>query len=497
MMVQTYFEDPKKLRLWLGTLQASKDNRKPQMFPWLNHHTVAAVCLAELYDGLSTGTLWLYRGELWQYDGKAYVKTSTPRVAQDVIHWLNENGDPRPTADRAAKIVDAMMSWVDIGRHNGHKLKSLPNMPFWLTGDSTQYLHFQNGLVNLDKLLNTGDAAVEPHDPTYFSAKGFPYGYNPSAECPLWDDHLNLIFEGDLDRVALLQEWFGYCLVPDNRFQKALFMEGDGGNGKTVCEKVLIHLVGPARVSTVGLADLGKEFSLMLTPGKLVNICGDLGKVGKDAEVVFKQITGGEHIQMGRKFLSPLQIALDMRFLVSMNNLPSLKDRSNALWRRIIIVPFNVAIPDEIRKPVYTEDGSPDWPFRPELPGIFNWALKGLRRLYANRKFTEPVVCRMAHDEWVGDSDPIRRFLNVHYELDPDGTVPKDAMRARYLAATGHPINVVAFGKRVKHHFRRITDTRITVNDARITAWRGIRIKPHIEKQWAEDDAPPPQRRLT
>ena len=58
--------------------------------------------------------------------------------------------------------------------------------------------------------------------------------FDPDADCLRWSAFLERNLEGDQERIALLQEWYGLCLTRDTNRQKFLVMEGEGANGKSV-----------------------------------------------------------------------------------------------------------------------------------------------------------------------------------------------------------------------------------------------------------------------
>ena len=76
-------------------------------------------------------------------------------------------------------------------------------------------------------------ADVEPHTPDWFSCVKLPVTYDQAAVC---DQRMKTLFvniEGDMERIAILQEFTGYLLWPQLTFEKYLTLLGDGGNGKS------------------------------------------------------------------------------------------------------------------------------------------------------------------------------------------------------------------------------------------------------------------------
>ena len=47
-----------------------------------------------------------------------------------------------------------------------------------------------------------------------------------------------------------------------------------------------------------------------------------------------------------------------------------------------------------------------------ELPGVFNWVLKGLRRLLKNCRFTESEIAQQQIDEYKLESDSVSMFIS-------------------------------------------------------------------------------------
>ena len=109
-----------------------------------------------------------------------------------------------------------------------------------------QDLHFinlRNGMID----LRTMD--LEPHHPSYYSTVQVPVKYNPDAKCPQFKRFLESVFDGDQERINLVQEIMGYVLTKERRLQKAFIFYGVGANGKSVLAEVIRHIAGPDNVS--------------------------------------------------------------------------------------------------------------------------------------------------------------------------------------------------------------------------------------------------------
>jgi len=68
--------------------------------------------------------------------------------------------------------------------------------------------------------------------------------------------------------------------------------------------------------------------------------------------------------------------------MISTNQLPQFADKSMGIWRRMLFAPFEKTYPPQMRNPHLLNR------LEVELPGIFNWAYRGMRMLGQARRDT-------------------------------------------------------------------------------------------------------------
>ena len=271
-------------------------------------------------------------------------------------------------------------------------------LPLWVPDEQdgkvepSPYISFRNGLVDRSQLLEAenGELEVHVHDPRHFSQVVLPYDYDLEAKCPVWLQTLQEVFpqhaEGDR-RIAVLQEFMGYTLMQhDTTFEKFLILHGQGANGKSTILKVWEALLGTDNVSHVALDAIGSQFGMFDMLGKLANIAADMNRMDRVQEGVLKSLTSGERMQFDRKHREPITASPTARLVFATNNLPPITDRSEGVWRRMIAMPFYQKFDGASRDRQRAER------LLEELPGIFNWAMEGARRLYAQERFSECTV---------------------------------------------------------------------------------------------------------
>lgn len=348
--------------------------------------------------------------------------------------------------------------------------------------DRRNYVVFKNGMLNIDKIEKNDDSAeLIPPDPNYFNLFALPYEYDAGAGCENFQRFLRHVLEIDPEtdepihrgdrRREVLQEFFGYCLLPDARFHKFLLMVGEGANGKSVVQRLLTKMLGENNVSHIELGQFKAEFALQPLLGKAANICGDLDQLQSLEEGVLKRLTGEDNLTVNRKGLPHVTMQPNMKFVFACNSLPRFRDRSNGLWRRLIAMPFNVTIKSE------EQDAMLATKLEAELPGILNWAITGLQRLLQNGGFTKCEKCSAESQQHQIECDPFQQFWDECVVMDKESQTTKGDLYERYqewCRVNGRkPVGSSEVGKFVPK--RGVTEGRETTGK-RTRFWVGIKL---------------------
>src|SRR5262249_25697470 len=154
----------------------------------------------------------------------------------------NRIAQQRATADNnklpvVERITKGLIGNVDQALASITIWRSIVEPPALFGGDGWQrgdIIAMSNGLLDVDALFAGKPDVLLPHTPRWFSMNCLPYPFKADAGCPHWRAFLAHNLEGDDERIALLQEWFGYCLMTDTSLQKFLMLVGEGANGKSV-----------------------------------------------------------------------------------------------------------------------------------------------------------------------------------------------------------------------------------------------------------------------
>src|SRR5258708_15698495 len=274
-----------------------------------------------------------------------------------------------------------------------------------------QHLNFPQGE------LDVATKELREHHPDYYSTNRIPYNYNCNAICPLWEKSLLDIFEGSIDKVNTLQEFFGYCLTKDTRKEKALLLLGESRTGKSTILQGLRHIVGDDNCSFVALKYISHPQYTPMLINKLINIDTEVSGNALDFERDFKTITSGEPVNCNQKFVETFKFNPFCKMVMSANVFPRITDHSSAFYKRLIIIPCdrvfeeneqNINLKDELLK---------------ELSGILNWAIDGLHRLNERGRFEQKDFMKDAVNDLREESNPVETFFKDHIITDVSGGI--------------------------------------------------------------------------
>ena len=338
-------------------------------------------------------------------------------------------------------------------------------------------------------VLDTASGAMAPHDPDTVFTWRLPVDHVPGAACPVFEAFLGRVMP-DPKRRELLVDLMGYCLWRRNPFQSFFVNVGDGANGKTTWLRVLEELLGPDARAAESLQDLSSHrFAAAELEGKLANLCDDLPYDRPLAATgVLKVLTGEGELTGERKFQPKFKFRFDGKLIANANRTPEVRDDTYAFWRRLVVVPWEVTIPQGDRDPHLVDK------LRAELPGILNLALLGLARCRNRNEFDPDGVFEGSKEEWRSRADTIRAELLEDFEPSPDGFVPNGDLYKWHVDRSRledrEPLGDRAFGVRITRTFPLSRPERQIVAGRHVWGRPGIRrrdVRPVLDEDARAD----------
>jgi P4 family phage/plasmid primase-like protien len=324
-----------------------------------------------------------------------------------------------------------------------------------------------NVIVYTTAELKDGKKFTLDHSPEFFSLNILPYRYDEKADCPRWMEFLDEITCGDKELQTLLCQWAGYLLRNDLNEQKFLLCFGSGANGKGVFFRIMESMLGDDNCSHVPLNQFSNSFALGSTLGKKLNSTSESSEeVCKFAESLLKSYVAGDRMDFARKFKEPVRALPTAKVMLATNELPRFSDPSCGIWRRMLLVPFNVTIaPEKQDKQLVSKLSA-------ELSGIFNWAMKGIELLKEHQGFIVPDICAKAIKSYRRTADPTRIFLEENF-ISSQNCASEPVQKVynayrKWCENNGYnALNISQLGQRVQAVFPMVKKNRITKNNVR------------------------------
>lgn len=317
-----------------------------------------------------------------------------------------------------------------------------------------KYIAFKNGIYNLATGL------LEGFSPDIVVTNQIPWDYREDVKSELAEKTLMKIACGKDAIVKLLEECIGYCFYRRNQLGKAFFLTGGGSNGKSTFLDVMNNLLGSQNISSLDIAQLEERFSVAEIAGKLANIGDDISDEFLQGRAVstFKKIVTGDRIKAEKKGENPFMFNPYAKMFFSANDIPRSRDRTGAVLRRMVIIPFNAKFTKE------DKDYDPYLKYKLEESDVMEYLIKvgieGLKRVIENRGFTESSEVRSALDEYERDNNPILVFFDEMSESDIENQLTS-SVYSRYkvfcVENSATPMSKTSFSREVRRRYSMVT----------------------------------------
>lgn len=317
-----------------------------------------------------------------------------------------------------------------------------------LATDDARYIGFANGIYDI--VTDT----MQPFTPSIVIMNKIPWNYEPGAYNELTDLTLNKIACQDSAIRALLEECIGYCFYRRNELGKAFILTGEKSNGKSTFLDLVKSLLGEQNTSALDLKELGDRFSTSMMFGKLANIGDDIGDdfLQGNQVAVFKKVVTGNRIKAERKGQDPFEFNPYLKLLFSANDIPRMKDKTGAVLRRLVIIPFNAVFSDK------DADYDPFIKYKlieqSSMEYMIRIGLEGLKRVLKDQKFTPSEKVEKELQDFREENNPILAFIKdqelqcLNIENEPTNEVYK---RYQVFCANNAmtPMSNIVFSKQI------------------------------------------------
>lgn len=317
-------------------------------------------------------------------------------------------------------------------------------------------INLQNGSFNFHQ---DGYYEFNAPTPSLFYTHKLPFSYDPDAKCPTWIKTLIDYFDDEnAPQALILQEFFGYCLTYDRRFEKLLVLFGVTGGGKNTLMTVLRSLI-PTEISTMKMLCSVKDNEFIVDK-KLIIVNESLGKFQDSTVNTLKKLASSDPEQIRPLYGPAFTLDQVPKIALTFNEAPATMKIDEALKARMLTIKLVKRFRNTKNSDVHLADR-----LSKELPGILNWALRGYSRLYKKGSFTNYV--RDTNELYANANEELQDlacFLKLSREESLQWSPM--ALYDRYILKSGETfMTLVKFAKETSrlgaHRYRDKTGKRI------------------------------------
>jgi putative DNA primase/helicase len=286
-------------------------------------------------------------------------------------------------------------------------------------------LNVANGTID----LRTGE--LRKHRREDLATRLAPVDYDEQARAPLWDAFLARILP-DGDVRAYMRRWMGYALTGVIREHVLVIAHGSGANAKTTFVDAGRRALGdyartiPAEVLLARTHDAHPTERAQLLGVRLA-ITSESDQGRRLDEGTVKTLTGGDRITARFMRQDFFEFSPTHKLILMTNHKPRIRGTDVGIWRRIMLVPFPVVIPEAERDPALPER------IATETPGILAWAVRGCLEWQA-RGLAPPAAVREATASYQRDEDTLGEYLAERTVADAAARTSAADLHRDYVA---------------------------------------------------------------
>ena len=400
------------------------------------------------------GLGWLvWDGRRWARDDTGALLRLAKRTARAILHDAAncEDDDERKQIAAWARTSEseprlkAMVNLAASEESVVMRAQRLDADP-WL-------LNVQNGTIN----LKAGELC--PHRREDLITKLAPVMHDPEARSKRWEAFLQRVTDNDSELQAFIQRLAGYTITGRTDEEILAFPHGPGATGKSTAVEAIKAVLGDYGVTADfetflarrGDAGVRNDIARLAGARMVVSVEVDDGK--RLAEGLIKQLTGGDTVTARYLYAEAFEFAPQFTLWLVANARPRVHADDDALWRRILQIPFTVVIPaterdPELKRALRTEPA--------EQTAILSWLVQGCLE-WQRRGLDVPDRVLDYTAEYRAENDALAEWLDDECDLGPEHWTATRELRDAYehwcTAAGANPINLNgAWGNALKSH---------------------------------------------
>lgn len=399
-----------------------------------------------------TNKFYIYDGQKWKVDDRGAIRKLIDEMIENiknekVLHSEDvTEEEAREAFQKYYKKTRGTQSKKNIMNELMHRKTVTPDE----FDKDDMLLNVANGYVDLTS------RELYKHDINRMFSQIANTDYSEKMQPAVWLDFLNDIFAGDKAVIRYIQKALGYSLTGSTREQIMFILFGKGRNGKSIFVETIAEILGD-------YSNNMQAKSLMVKKNDNVNT--DIARLSKARfvtssepnegfrfdEGLIKQITGGDKVTARFLYAEEFEYTPKFKIWVSTNHKPIIRGTDDGIWRRLVLIPFDVQIPEE------KVDKDLKYKLLREAPAILNWMAEGAY-MWMREGLELPEKLKDAGQTYRTEMDVVEQFIQEKCKRVEDVRETGKALYEEYKKWADenneYKMDKNKFGKKLKEKFR-------------------------------------------
>lgn len=303
---------------------------------------------------------------------------------------------------------------------------------------SKDLVALNNGTMNLRK------GVLQPHNPDDMLTKRIPITYDETARASRWEQYLEEVLPDPQYR-DYLQRAAGMAMLGDTSEAAFFVLWGETGCGKSQFLEVMKAAFGEYGVTAAASVfkesrgdDSRKSNGLHELRGARFVYTSETSEGTQLSGELVKRVTGGDTVTSHALYEREVEWKPAFTMFMGTNFRPTLNAFDGAIWRRVKPINFPRSFFVDGQATADREKGLAERIIATELPGVFNWIMRGVEQ-YLAIGLKDPDSMRESVKAYKEDSDPVLGFINEALAegtlvADPEAKMTTTDLYARFVA---------------------------------------------------------------
>ena len=399
-----------------------------------------------------TNKFYIYDGQKWKVDDRGAIRKLIDEMIESiknekVLHSEDvTEEEAREAFQKYYKKTRGTQSKKNIINELMHRKTVTPDE----FDKDDMLLNVANGYIDLTS------RELYKHDINRMFSQIANTDYSEKMQPAVWLDFLNDIFAGDKAVIRYIQKALGYSLTGSTREQVMFILFGKGRNGKSIFVETIAEILGD-------YSNNMQAKSLMVKKNDNVNT--DIARLSKARfvtssepnegfrfdEGLIKQITGGDKVTARFLYAEEFEYTPKFKIWVSTNHKPIIRGTDDGIWRRLVLIPFDVQIPEE------KVDKDLKYKLLREAPAILNWMAEGAY-MWMREGLELPGKLKASSKAYRTEMDVIEQFIEDECKRVDDGRVKANELYSVYKnwanENNAYKMSNKDFGQKMKEKFK-------------------------------------------